>query len=199
MTGSGNLPAINPGVDQCKLSFWTIEANPQEDVASSKKRLAKIFKGIKNLEKCHVARELSSRGYHHFHVAVKFKKNQRYPNLIKLVQREMQFDKPNGQSISVRVFKTRQGANEDYDDLVKYITEKKYKSEENCDPDVLVVSERPCTYCGTTGKCAKLLYKERDYDIFSREHTYVMRPYCKMQAEHPLGRGIMLVSGVILS
>jgi len=164
MGKSGELLALNFNEGdggQPLLTFWTIEADPSEDVERSKKRLGAFLRDdpdFKNqVSGCHLVRELSKKGYHHFHLVMKFKKKVRYPARVKKIQEFMKFDKPNGKAISVRVFKTRQGSTEDYGDLVKYVKEKKYKTED-VDQNVLCLFNNECFICNSLYDDKKGMY-----------------------------------------
>ena len=101
MGKSGELLAVNISEDQPKLTFWTVEADPKEDVEASKQRLKTHLLKDTMLQQSHVARELSKRGYHHFHVVTKFKNKVRYGDRVKKMQQFMKFEKPNGKEIRV--------------------------------------------------------------------------------------------------
>jgi len=150
-TKSPCLPACNLNY-QYHLTFWTVEADPKADAGVTKAKLARIFQDCGNIDKCHVAREISETGYHHHHVVCRFANKQRLKKLISDVQKGMHYSKPGGKKISVRVFHPFKGSQEDYKKLMSYITEKKFK-DANPDPDgALEVLPPPCRYCGLT-KC----------------------------------------------
>ena len=163
-----------PNLPPCKndnkyhLTFWTVEANPQEDSAVSKAKLARALSANGNIDKCHVSREISETGYHH-HVVCKFIQAQRIANLTKEIQAKMAYKKANGSKISVRVFHPRRGSDEDYPKLMSYIIEKKFK-EADPDPDgPLEVKKPPCARCGT--HCVKCRCKCLDCLLRNPEGT----------------------------
>ena len=142
-----NLPACNLK-NKYHLTFWTVEADPKEDAGVSKNKLARAFQLFGNLDKCFVSKEVSDTGYHHHHVVCRFNKPQRLPNLIKHIQKAMHFKKTGDKKISARVFHPRNGSTEDFNDLMSYITDKKYKDSDP-DPDgPLEVKLPPCRHCG---------------------------------------------------
>jgi len=148
--------------NQYHLTFWTVEADPKEDSGVSKSKLGRVFQQNGNIDKCHISREVSETGYHHFHVVVKFNAKQRLPKLVKSIQIGMAYKKSSGTKVSVRVFHPRLGSDEDYAKLMSYITEKKFKDSDP-DPDgPLEVKPPPCRFCGLH----KCVFKPTTFVVF---------------------------------
>ena len=154
----GKLPACVQGTNYTNL-FLTVEANPLQDAKASKFQLGNILRSFKSIEKCHVSREISKQGYDHHHACINFKKASKWAAICKKIQKEMYFQKGVNETgkpkqISVRAFHTRSGSTENYNDLLSYITEKKYKdSDVDKDGALCVVDQDWCTHC--KGKCEK--------------------------------------------
>lgn len=157
--------------DHYQVVMITLERQPG---ATHKEELKKLCDAHKSIKQAYIAEEISPKGYHHTHVAIEFiRRCGDWKALCTKIQKEYGSWKDG--KISVHANYMRQGEARDYNDVVKYLKEKRYKGGiEWCDGEGM---ELKTSLWDLAHKCKAwdLIWQIRKDTFLCLDHDEMMR------------------------